>query len=260
LCPFCPPPGRPDGSRRLTGFFLSPHRSTAVSNSSNCPDPAAGEAPHSQPATLPTLAEATQSGPRLPTEESFLKQNHDFLAKAPHSSPKNKNHPACDKSDSPNWAVTGEAKRPVKSLKTNNPAKRPISRYNDINGLRPVSRNRSLRSAKDGFRFRRFFAPLKARSEMARNRRRPPGSVRRTFRLSRSDNRQRLSAAPTRKWRRKSLESLKMDSGNGDLAVGKDGAPARALRRGRRRRKASLGRRPRSRAPDRICGRNRGQK
>jgi hypothetical protein len=108
LCPFCPPPGRPDGSRRLTGFFLSPHRSTAVSNSSNCPDPAAGEAPHSQPATLPTLAEATQSGPRLPTEESFLKQNHDFLAKAPHSSPKNKNHPACDKSDSPNWAVTIE--------------------------------------------------------------------------------------------------------------------------------------------------------
>jgi hypothetical protein len=24
LCPFCPPLGRPDGSRRLTGFFLNP--------------------------------------------------------------------------------------------------------------------------------------------------------------------------------------------------------------------------------------------
>jgi hypothetical protein len=76
--PRCPPPGLPEASRRLLvpyGFF-SPRRSTAASNSSNCRAQACAETPRSQPATLPTLAEATRSEPRSPGGESCPKADH----------------------------------------------------------------------------------------------------------------------------------------------------------------------------------------
>lgn len=73
LVPLSGPRSDDPRAREGSPASFSTHRSTAVANSSNCPSPAAGEAPHSQPATLPPPAQAMQSEPPLPVEESSRK-------------------------------------------------------------------------------------------------------------------------------------------------------------------------------------------
>ena len=66
---------RPIDPTAREGSPASPggHRSTAAWSSSNYSSQGAAEAPRSQPATLPTPAEATRSELRSPAEESSLK-------------------------------------------------------------------------------------------------------------------------------------------------------------------------------------------
>jgi hypothetical protein len=101
-------PARPFAKAHWRARLPQNRRSTAVSNSSNCPVRACASVRRSQPARLPTPAEARRSAPQYPAGESFPKGITNFQASLPNRRPQPHFPAHRDLSDSPGWAVTGK--------------------------------------------------------------------------------------------------------------------------------------------------------